>query len=307
MTPFYLALSGVGLLLGLLGGGGSLLLFPILVYLGGFAIKPAIALTLSVVGITSLVAVARHAQRSNVCWRNGLAFGLSGMLGGYGGGRLAGLVPENLLMMLFLLMMLATALSMLLGRRLKPGVVLAPGAPCPTRIHLPGILFDGLLVGLITGLVGVGGGFVIVPALNLLGGLAMRAAIGTSLLVIGMNSMAAMAGYFGHEAIDWRTAALLCGITIPASLIGQKLSEYLPASLLRQGFGLCILLLSGVLLSREISTETLTALQELIRAHQEFFGGILTALGLTLLYWIRGLIYQHALSKAAPNSNSPAS
>lgn len=297
MTVFYAALAGVGLLLGLLGGGGSLLLFPTLVYLGHFSIKPAIALSLSVVGLTSLVAVIRHARRANVCWRNGVAFGLSGMIGGYGGGRLAGLVPDTLLMVLFAAMMFATSLSMLWGRRLRPGADTPPGAPCPTRIHLPGILFDGLLVGLITGLVGVGGGFVIVPALNLLGGLAMRAAIGTSLLVIGMNSLAAMAGYFGHEPIDWVMVATLCAMTIPASLLGQKLSEKLPASWLRQGFGACLLILSGALFYQELTKDTYETLRSLVMAHREFFGGVLTALSLSLLYWIRGLIYQRDLGR----------
>ncbi len=295
MTGFYLGLISVGLLLGLLGGGGSLLLVPILIYLGGVSVKTAIALSLSVIAATSLVAVLRHARQGNVCWKNGVAFGLSGMIGAYGGGRLAGFVPENLLMILFSLMMLVTALSMLLGRRLVPGVETPQGAPCPARLQLPAVLFDGLLVGIVTGLVGVGGGFVIVPALNLLGGLAMRAAIGTSLLVIGMNSVAALIGYSGHEAIDWSRVGLLTAITIPASLVGQRLSSVLPPQALRLGFGLCALILAGFLLHREVSWAAFERMQELIMAHQEFFRGILTAGTIMLLYWIRGLIHQHDL------------
>lgn len=297
MTGFYLGLVGVGLLLGLLGGGGSLLLVPILIYLGDFPVKSAIALSLSVVGATSLIAVLRHAREGNVCWKNGLAFGLSGMLGAYGGGHLAGFVPENLLMILFSLMMLVTALSMLLGRRLRPGAETLPGAPCRARLNLSAVLFDGVLVGLITGLVGVGGGFVIVPALNLLGGLAMRAAIGTSLLVIGMNSLAALIGYSAHAPIDGSTVALLSAITIPASLIGHRLSRLLPPRWLRLGFGLCALVLSGFLLQRELSWAALEALEKLVKDHQEFFRGILTAVGLMLLYWFRGLIHQKDLGQ----------
>lgn len=300
MTGFYLGLVGVGLLLGLLGGGGSLLLVPILIYLGDFPVKSAIALSLSVVGATSLIAVFRHAREGNVCWKNGVAFGLSGMLGAYGGGRLAGFVPENLLMILFSLMMLVTALSMLLGRRLRSGVETPLSAPCPAQLHLPAVLFDGLLVGIITGLVGVGGGFVIVPALNLLGGLAMRAAIGTSLLVIGMNSLAALIGYLGHAPIDLPTVALLSAITIPASLLGHRLSRLLPPNGLRIGFGVCALVLAGFLLHREVSWAALEAVETLVTAHQEFFRGILTATALMLLYWIRGLIHQKDLGPNPP-------
>lgn len=292
---FYAGLAGVGLLLGLLGGGGSLLLVPLLIFWGGFPVKSAIALALAVVGITSLIAVMRHARQGNVCWKNGVAFGLSGMAGAYGGGRLAGFVPENLLMILFSLMMLVTALSMLLGRRLRPGVEVTAGAPCPTRIRLPAVLFDGLLVGVITGLVGVGGGFVIVPALNLLGGLAMRAAIGTSLLVIGMNSLAALFGYIGHASIDAPTVGLFSAMTIPASLLGHRLSRLFPAHWLRLGFGIFALLLAGFLLQREVSWAALESLEALVRLHQEFFRGILTATGFVLLFWIRGLIHQRDL------------
>lgn len=297
MIGFYLGLAGVGLLLGLLGGGGSLLLVPLLIFWGGFPVKSAIALSLAVVGITGLIAVMRHTRQGNVCWKNGVAFGLSGMAGAYGGGRLAGFVPENLLMILFSLMMLVTALSMLLGRRLRPGVEVTPEAPCPTRIRLPAVLFDGLLVGVITGLVGVGGGFVIVPALNLLGGLAMRAAIGTSLLVIGMNSLAALLGYIGHASIDVSTVGLFSAITIPASLLGHRLSRRLPAHWLRVGFGIFALLLAGFLLQREVSWAAFEALEALVRLHQEFFRGILTAAGFVLLFWIRGLIHQHDLGQ----------
>lgn len=297
MNLFYLGLAAVGLLLGLLGGGGSLLLVPLLIYGGGFPVKSAIALSLAVVGATSLIAVLRHARQGNVCWRNGVAFGLSGMAGAFGGGRLAGFVPENLLMILFSLMMLMTALSMLFGRRLRPGLETPAGAPCPTRIHLPAVLFDGLLVGVITGLVGVGGGFVIVPALNILGGLGMRAAIGTSLLVIGMNSLAALLGYSGHAPIDFETVGLLTAVTIPASLLGHRLSRLFPAQWLRVGFGVCALVLAGFLLQRELSWASLEAVETLVTLHQEFFRGILTALAFMLLYWVRGLLHQHQLGQ----------
>ena len=107
----------VGLLLGLLGGGGSILLVPVLVYLVGLETKVAIATTLVVVGLTSLVAVLGHARASRVCWKNGWAFGLSGMLGAYAGARLAEYVPGNVLLLMFAMIMLGTAFTMLFRRR----------------------------------------------------------------------------------------------------------------------------------------------------------------------------------------------
>lgn len=294
--PLLLGLFGIGLLIGILGGGGSLLLVPLLVDVGGFELKTAIASALLVVGITSLLSALRQAGQSNVCWKNGVAFGLSGMLGAYAGGRLAGWVDDALLLLLFASMMLVTALSMLFGRR--PGAAPAAvveGQPCPTRVNLPGVLFDGLLVGLVTGLVGVGGGFVIVPALNLLGGLALRAAIGTSMLVVGMNSLAALLGYLSHLTLDLRSAGWMLAVTIPLSLVGQQWARRMKIEALRRGFGLFALLVSVLLFSQALFRGALDTLTALIVLHEEFIRGLLTPLAIFLVYWIRGLIHQRSL------------
>ena len=286
----------VGLLLGLLGGGGSILMVPVLVYLVGLETKTAIATSLVVVGLTSLVAVLGHAREARVCWKNGWAFGLSGMLGAYGGARLAAYVPGNILLLMFALVMLGTASTMLLGRRDRSAAP-ASGPLCPTRLNLPAILFDGFLVGTITGLVGIGGGFVIVPALNILGGLPIRAAIGTSLLIIVMNSAAALAGYSSFVHIDTRFAAIVTGAAIVGSLVGSLLSRHVSSNGLRRGFGLFVIAIAGYLLRRELSWQALEDVKQLVREHHEFFRGMLTALAAMLLYWFRGMVHQRHQSR----------
>lgn len=284
----------VGLLLGLLGGGGSILMVPVLVYLAGMEPKTAIATSLVAVGLTSLIAVLSHAREARVCWKNGWVFGLSGMLGAYGGGRLAAYVPGQILLLMLAIVMLGTALTLLAARRDRAAETRPPGAGplCPTRLNLPAVLFDGFLVGAITGLVGVGGGFIIVPALNLLGGLPIRAAIGTSLLVIAMNSAAALAGYGSHVHIDPAFTAIITGAAISGSLIGSVLSRRVSSTRLRRSFGLFVVGVAGYLLHRELSWQALAEIRQLVTAHREFFRGVLTAMTVMILYWLRGMVHQ---------------
>src|SRR5512135_870104 len=197
----------VGVSLGLLGGGGSILTVPILVYVAGLAPKPAIATSLFVVGVTSVAALVPHVRTGRVRWRTGLLFGFAGMTGAYTGGRLAEFVPGTLLLIAFGSMMLATAIAMLRSRRDTPGT------PEPHELSVARAVSYGAAVGLVTGLVGAGGGFVIVPALALLGGLPMPAAVGTSLLVIAMNSFAGLYGHLHSVHIHW---GLALGVTAAA-------------------------------------------------------------------------------------------
>ncbi len=279
----------IGLLLGLLGGGGSILTVPVLVYLVGLEPKTAIATSLVVVGATSVVAAIGHARGGRVCWKTGYVFGLAGMLGAYGGGRLAAYIPGHILLLLFAVVMLGTAGAMLKGRK-EPAR--RPNGPlCPAQLNLPAVLFDGLLVGALNGLVGVGGGFVIVPALNLLGGLPMHAAVGTSLLVIAMNSAAALAGYATHVSIDLHLVAVVTGAAVAGSLIGGLLSKRLSGNVLRRGFGVFVVAIAGYLLHRELSWEVIAEARRLVLEHRDFFWGLLTAVAILALYWLRGLIH----------------
>lgn len=155
----------VGLSLGLLGGGGSILAVPILTYVVGMAPREAIAASLFIVGVTSAVSVLGHARAGRVRWKTGAIFGVAGMVGAFVGGLVGGYVPGTVLMILFAVMMAATATAMIRARR-KPG-----DGGGSTELPLVRVIGDGFLVGIATGLVGAGGGFLIVPALNLLGGL----------------------------------------------------------------------------------------------------------------------------------------
>lgn len=290
MTLVILLAVLIGLLLGLLGGGGSILTVPVMVYLVGLEPKSAIATSLIVVGTTSIIAVIGHARHGRVCWKAGAWFGLAGMAGAYGSGRLAALIPGNVLLLLFAAIMLGTAAAMLLGRSRKVSAR-SGGSLCPPKLNMPAVLFDGFLVGGLNGLVGVGGGFVIVPALNILARLPMHAAIGTSLMVIAMNSTAALAGYASHVRIEPRITLLFTGAAIAGSLVGGWLSTRISGAVLRRGFGVFVIAVAGYLLHRELSFEVIAAVWQLLIEHRDFLWGFSTAAAIVVMYWLRGLVH----------------
>lgn len=236
----------VGISLGLLGGGGSILTVPILRYVVGLEAHRAIALSLLVVGTTSIAALVPHALRGRVRWRTGLIFGTAGMAGAYLAGRIAKYVPASVLLLAFGAMMLATAVAMLRGRS-KP-VVSAPVAELPVFK----VIGEGLVVGAVTGMVGAGGGFLVVPALVLLGGLPMDVAIGTSLVVIAMKSLAGFAGFVGHTPIDWTLAIAVSLAAIVGSVGGSALAGRVAPGALRTGFGWFVVAMAFFILAQEL-------------------------------------------------------
>jgi uncharacterized membrane protein YfcA len=236
----------IGLALGVLGGGGSILTVPILVYLAGLDPKQAIAMSLFVVGVTSAVGAVSHARAGRVRWRTGLVFGAAGMVGAYGGGRLAEFIPGTWLLVGFALMMIATAVAMIRGRR--SSVQVKPHGELPVGR----VVAEGVAVGAVTGLVGAGGGFLVVPALVLLGGLPMAVAVGTSLVVIAMKSFAGLAGYLSTVHIDWKLAALVTAAAVVGSLVGGRLAGRIPEDLLRRGFGWFVLVMGGFVLTQQL-------------------------------------------------------
>ncbi len=242
----------VGVVLGLLGGGGSILTVPLLVYVARMDTKEAIATSLLVVGVTSAVGAISHARAGRVQWRTGLIFGAASMTGAYTGGRVAEFVPGEWLLIGFALMMIATALAMLRARR-EVATDQRPTGPRTARI-----VIDGLIVGLVTGLVGAGGGFLVVPALALLGGLPMPVAIGTSLVVIAMKSMAGLAGYLASVTIDWQLAAAVTGAAVLGALLGGPLAERIPPEALRRIFGWFVLVMSVIVVAQEAPGPTWT-------------------------------------------------
>ncbi|SOC48941.1 hypothetical protein SAMN05660748_1654 [Blastococcus aggregatus] len=235
----------VGVTLGLLGGGGSILMVPLLVYVAGMDAKEAIAASLVVVGVTAAVSVVGHARAGRVRWRTGLLFGTAGMAGALAGGFVGGHLPGQLLMIAFALMMVATAVAMLRGRR--------DVDPAKAHAELPvgRVLLDGVVVGLVTGLVGAGGGFLVVPALALLGGLPMGVAVGTSLLVIAMKSFAGLTGYLATVSIDWALVGAITAAAVVGSLLGARLVDRIPADALRRAFGWFVLTMGAFVLVQE--------------------------------------------------------
>ncbi|MBH5334088.1 sulfite exporter TauE/SafE family protein [Streptomyces pactum] len=251
MTALLIAASLlVGVSLGVLGGGGSILTVPILVYLAGQDTKEAIATSLLVVGVTGLAALVPHARARRVRWRTGLLFGAFSMAGAYGGGRLAEYLPGTLLLVAFALMMLATAVAMLRGPR--GGRERARSAPA--ELPLKHIAVEGLVVGAVTGLVGSGGGFLVVPALAILGGLPMGIAVGTSLLVIAMKSFAGLAGHLAGVEIDWRLALTVTAAAVAGSLVGGRLAGRIPQDALRTAFGWFVVVLGVFVLAQQLDT-----------------------------------------------------
>ncbi|AXE23975.1 sulfite exporter TauE/SafE family protein [Streptomyces globosus] len=237
----------IGVSLGILGGGGSILTVPILVYLAGQDTKEAIATSLFVVGVTSLAGLVPHARAHRVRWRTGLVFGAVSMVGAYGGGRLAEYIPGSVLLIAFALMMLATAFAMLR----TPRKAKAAG---PARAELPvgQVVVEGLAVGAVTGLVGAGGGFLVVPALVLLGGLPMGIAVGTSLLVIAMKSFSGLAGHLSGVQIDWGLALTVTGAAVAGSLIGSRFAGRIPQDTLRKAFGWFVVVMGLFVLGRQL-------------------------------------------------------
>jgi uncharacterized membrane protein YfcA len=235
----------IGISLGLLGGGGSILTVPILAYVGGMSAKAAIASSLFVVGVTSAAGVISHARAGRVRWRTGVVFGAAGMAGAYAGGHLAAYLPGRVLMILFALMMAATAFAMLR----RPRTLRRRAQDLP----IAKVIAEGVVVGLVTGVVGAGGGFLVVPALVLLGGLSMETAVGTSLVVIAMKSFAGLAGHLGHVDVDWRVTLAVTAAAVAGSFAGSHLAGRIPPAALRRGFGVFIIAMAALVLARELA------------------------------------------------------
>jgi hypothetical protein len=238
--------AGIGVSLGLLGGGGSILAVPLFVYVAGMPAKEAIATSLLVVGATSVAGVLPHARSGRVRWRTGLIFGVAGMTGAYAGGRLAEFIPGAVLLTGFGLMMLVTATAMIIGRKGSAD------RPVPHELPILRVVVDGVVVGLVTGLVGAGGGFLVVPALALLGGLPMSVAVGTSLLVIAMKSFAGLAGYLSSVHINWGVAAAVSAAAILGTLAGSRLAGRVHEDVLRKAFGWFVVVMGVFVLSQQI-------------------------------------------------------
>lgn len=220
----------VGLTLSVLGGGGTILAVPIFVYALGYETKTAIAMSLAVVGLASLLSVVGHWRDGNVNPRVAALFGVVAMAGTYLGARLAVFLSGSVQLLLFAAVLLVAAYFMVLNRAPKPG------AAAPGRRSLVSTLILAPPVGVLTGLVGVGGGFLIVPALVLLGRLPIREAIGTSLLVIALNSAIGLVSYLGHVQVDWVIIAAFAGVAMAGTVLGNSVVRFVSPVVLKRGF-----------------------------------------------------------------------
>ena len=241
MNPLVAAASlAMGLLLGLLGGGGSILSVPILKFLANQPTKDAIATSLLVVAITSAIAVLRHAWSGRVRWKIGLSFGLVAMAGSYSAGWVAGYLPADALMAAFVFMMAVTGVMMTRPRK-NPDPNEVPSEPSHTRAAAV-----GFGTGAVTGLVGAGGGFLIVPALLFFGGLPISEAVGTSLFVITMNAASGFAGHMSHAQIDPMLVGWVSGFAVLGALGGTAMAGRIRPGQLRKAFGIFVLVMAGL-------------------------------------------------------------
>jgi uncharacterized membrane protein YfcA len=238
----------IGVSLGLLGSGGSILTVPVLVYLLGQDEKVAIAGSLAIVGSIALAGSLQYIRGKLIDFRAVLLFGAPGMVGTYLGAWLAKFVPGIAQLALFALVMLLASWFMLRPPKLNGGAVRKPREPW--KIGL-----DGLAVGVLTGLVGVGGGFLIVPALVFLGGLSMHRAVATSLVIIALKSYTGFYKYLDvleHQnlELDWAIIGLVTALGIGGSFFGNLLATRLPQQKLQKIFGLFLIVMGTYILVR---------------------------------------------------------
>jgi uncharacterized membrane protein YfcA len=246
----WLGALSIGLSLGLLGSGGSILTVPVLVYLVGQDEKVAIAGSLAVVGAIALAGALQYLRSGQVDWRNVGWFGVPGMVGTWLGAMIAAFVPGLVQLALFAAVMLLAAVMMLKGNHLPDA-----GEHQPREVWK--IAADGLAVGVLTGLVGVGGGFLIVPALVLLGGLSMHRAIATSLVIIALKSFSGFIKYLGVLEqqgldLDWPILGIVTGFGILGSWIGNRLAGRVPQAMLRKIFGVFLVVMGIYILWRTV-------------------------------------------------------
>lgn len=236
----------IGLSLGLLGSGGSILTVPVLTYLVGQDEKVAIAGSLAIVGTIALVAGVPHARRGLVDVRSLVFFGLPGMAGSYLGADLSRYVSGPVQMLVFAALLMVASVMMFR----PPKLVERERGPRPV---VP-IAIDGLVVGVVTGFVGVGGGFLVVPALVLLGGLPIHRAVGTSLFIIASKSATGFAGYLSvlrelELSLDWGLLGAFAAIGILGSFLGTALNARVPRLALQRAFAVFLFVVGGLVVA----------------------------------------------------------
>ncbi|MDQ0381342.1 sulfite exporter TauE/SafE family protein [Amycolatopsis thermophila] len=232
---------------------------PALVYLAGQPLAAAIPTSLIVVGVSAAAALAPRLRGGGVRWPVALVFGAAGVPAAFGGAAQGRTLSPRLLMLGFALPMAVVAVGMLRERTRSGGACRTRGGGVEWRTCLPSALGTGAVVGVLTGLFGVGGGFLIVPALTLLLGLGAAEAVATSLVVIVINSAAGLAAHAGAP-LDWATTAVFALAAALAAASAGRLARRLPGRLVRRGFATVVLLVAaGVGVTATIAPSALPA------------------------------------------------
>lgn len=258
----YLAVVIVGISLGLIGGGGSILTLPILVYLFGISPTIGTGYSLFIVGMAAAFGAYQYSKQGLVNYKIGLIFALPAFLGVFLArkyivpslpnvifeGQSYAFSKDTLIMMAFGVMMLAAAFSMIKGRK--------DTGPDEALVQTPPLLLtvaEGLIVGAITGFVGAGGGFLIIPALVVLAKLPMKMAVGTSLMIIAIKSIFGFAGDItSGPAVDWLFLGLLTITALLGILIGSSLVKKIPGEKLKPAFGWFVLIMGGFVITMQM-------------------------------------------------------
>jgi uncharacterized membrane protein YfcA len=236
----YLLATLIGLSLGLLGGGGSILTVPILVYILKMDPKLSIALSLAIVGATSLIGSIGHYRKGNINLRIAMIFGPVAMLGTFLGAKISAYMSGNTQLIIFAIIMLLASIFMFKGRE--------DSEAKEKKLNYPLIALEGIIVGIVTGIVGVGGGFLIVPALVLLAGVSMKQAVGTSLLIISLKSFSGFVGYLGQFPIPWDFLLSFTLFTAIGIIAGTKLINYVSQAMLKKLFAIFLIVMGSFIL-----------------------------------------------------------
>lgn len=257
----YIASALIGISLGLIGGGGSILTVPVLVYLLGVNAVEATAYSLFIVGSTALVGAYPKYKQGLLNIKTAIIFGIPSIVAVYLTRKflvpaiptelftLGGLMITKsiLMMLLFALLMVFASVSMI-----KDQKVAATKADSPQKFNYPMILAEGAIVGMLTGLVGAGGGFLIIPALVLFTGLPMKEAVGTSLLIIAAKSLIGFTGDLGHFEMNWSLLIIVSSIAIAGIFLGNYLSLKIDGAKLKKGFGWFVLVMGIYIIIKEL-------------------------------------------------------
>lgn len=236
----------IGLTLAGLGAGGSILAVPALVYGVGQPLDTAIPTSLAVVGISAVGSIIPRERRGHVQWRVALVFGAAGIPATFVGTAVGQFIPQRWLLLAFAALMVVVATRMLRGGDDGTGACRTSDGHVDWRRCLPKTLGAGAAVGVLTGLFGVGGGFVIVPALVALLGLETQAAVATSLVVVLLNSIAGLGAHItATPSLDYPILAVFAGAALAASLLAGRLAPRLPAATLRRWFAYVVLLVAA--------------------------------------------------------------